>query len=967
MNRSPLFEQENHPGPSGLPRIRQQSKVQARALSLPVTASSSASAAVTPCPSSASSAGGSNFQSATASPGLEDLHRFPSESLHSFSFAQPSEELLHSRYNVLKRSINFMKDRGWVPAMDTARVGEADVQGMADMLSRADMSGTAPGYRRGGAVTGPPHVTGENIFDRAFAEHSTSPASHTSHQVKEEPEEDDAPDSQLSDPGDELSPGKSLKSAPISRRVSLKRTFTDTGTSAVQNKLTDALSQPYSASGLMTPGTSFGTATPAVHSHSSKWSPVPQAVFRTEATPRWTILAANDLACLVFGITQKEFRKLSVLDLIQKERRPWLEAKLTEIPYEKEEEKPRPMSRFANMGNGVTAQLLSKPPAREKLARRAKTGDGYERPKSRKSRHAPTKSRGVLLCGDVVPIRKRNGTTGSASLWVMDKRGGLIWVIEEIAENTAVVEFDTEGHLLKSEGDIQQIWGRPSFSQGTSIFDILPNVPYASNVSAGPDFRGIIKARYFTARTAGRMDVPVAVEACSSPYDLRISSFPHIAGMMVLSANTMDIISANPVFSAALFGQGRPEGSRITQFIPDFDTFLSILTDEDNIPLVDGMVIPENSFRRARALSILREGKAHVATLFSHPTGLPARHSDGGQIMVDVQMRIVRSESFFPSGQMPTVGEHEEFHEGNGKIPSSITEVVFALWVTYSRHLHSAHDSVPRQISERKLQPRSSLPEDLSGDRTPTLSVGGDGATVLAENKTDSLWQQLNEAASEPLTDKPAEPVPEVTTKEVVSKKKTISDYVTIEDMGQGAYGQVKLVRSKEDPNKKVVLKYVTKKRILVDTWTRDRQLGTVPLEIHILNYLRRENLQHPNIIDMEGFFEDDVNYYIEMTPHGFPGMDLFDYVELKAHMEEDEVRNIFRQVVSAIDHLHTKALVAHRDIKDENVILDGEGRIKLIDFGSAAYLRSGPFDVFVGTIGKRFSPFFLIRQLTVI
>jgi protein-serine/threonine kinase len=189
--------------------------------------------------------------------------------------------------------------------------------------------------------------------------------------------------------------------------------------------------------------------------------------------------------------------------------------------------------------------------------------------------------------------------------------------------------------------------------------------------------------------------------------------------------------------------------------------------------------------------------------------------------------------------------------------------------------------------------------------------------------------------------------------KKETSQTRTINDYLILEEMGQGVYGQVKLAQLKKQPNKKMILKYVTKKRILVDTWTCDQWLGTVPLEIHVLDFLRRDGYKHPNIVEIEGFFEDDINYYIEMIPHGLPGMDLFDYIELKANMDELECRNIFKQVTSAINHLHTKVLIVHRDIKDENVVLDREGRIKLIDFGSAAYIKDGPFNVFVGTLGK--------------
>lgn len=144
------------------------------------------------------------------------------------------------------------------------------------------------------------------------------------------------------------------------------------------------------------------------------------------------------------------------------------------------------------------------------------------------------------------------------------------------------------------------------------------------------------------------------------------------------------------------------------------------------------------------------------------------------------------------------------------------------------------------------------------------------------------------------------------------------------------------------------MLKYVTKKRILVDTWIRDRKLGTLPLEIHVLKYL--QSYRHKNVVDMLDYFEDETNYYIEMAPHGIPGMDLFDYIELRTDMDEDECRSIFYQVASAIHHLHSVGVV-HRDIKDENIILDGDGNIKLIDFGSATYIKNGPFSVFVGTI----------------
>lgn len=56
-------------------------------------------------------------------------------------------------------------------------------------------------------------------------------------------------------------------------------------------------------------------------------------------------------------------------------------------------------------------------------------------------------------------------------------------------------------------------------------------------------------------------------------------------------------------------------------------------------------------------------------------------------------------------------------------------------------------------------------------------------------------------------------------------------------------------------------------------------------------------------------------------------------------------------QLVSAVGYLRAKGIL-HRDIKDENVVIAEDFTIKLIDFGSAAYLERGRlFYTFCGTI----------------
>lgn len=965
----------------------------------------------------------------------EDLTRFPSESLHSFSFAHQSEDFMHNRQNVLKRSIAFMNDRnglGWPGAQNVAiasaqarLTGDQEMQSMLELLAKAKLvGGDSTPHGLGlipGPMTGPAQTDAENVFEKSFPVRSESPENMEDLALSPMQSRIAQP---LQNGGTLERPGLSPKTSsaewlqadreddhdqriprtgsPIAQRAGLKRTFTDTTSLSMQSKLVEAMAQPYvvsdaSYNDMLSPTlTKFPSAASlpghhqigsVVHGHSSRWVPAAQAIFTTEVKSPWTILAANDLACLVFGVTKAEVRKMGILEVVREERRAWLTSKLTHpedetsrstSPAERSQSQqtsPKSTTSFLLGSGGVTAKLLSKPSSRSQPPRRAQTDDGAgssivaARRKGSKAEpnHPGNKSRGVLLCGDVVPIQKRNGAIGAASLWVKEKKQSLIWVLEEIHEDSAVISLDDDGKIVKVDGSIAAIYGEEPTLEGLDISKLLPRLPRqgSDSRSGDIDWAELAKKKYFTCRNISRVNIPAVTEKMPNGRLLRLSSFPHIAGIICLSSTSLEVTSSNSVFSAALFGQPDPDGMHVTELIPGFDRILKILQDEDGVELIDGMVVPEHSFRRARAFLTIKDGITDLTSSFLRPDGLPAKHRDGQDIKIDVQMRVVKSDR-----QQGKYEDHAILEEDEHAAEGEESQIIYALWITYSRQLHSASQDVG--VASPMLSGyQTPMHQPSPGQRDVPVPVDMDSDDSKSEKSLSHasiLTEQLKLAAkktAELFTGSASgkkdhehieqNPTPAVGVPEVLepAAKKTIDDFVILEEMGQGAYGQVKLARYKRGGNK-VVLKYVTKRRILVDTWTRDRRLGTVPLEIHVLDYLRRDGFKHPNIVEMADFFEDDVNYYIEMVPHGLPGMDLFDYIELRVNMEEAECRSIFLQVAKAVFHLHIKAKVVHRDIKDENVVLDGEGNIKLIDFGSAAYIKNGPFDVFVGTIGKR-------------
>ncbi|MDX6439070.1 MAG: eukaryotic-like serine/threonine-protein kinase [Gaiellaceae bacterium] len=146
--------------------------------------------------------------------------------------------------------------------------------------------------------------------------------------------------------------------------------------------------------------------------------------------------------------------------------------------------------------------------------------------------------------------------------------------------------------------------------------------------------------------------------------------------------------------------------------------------------------------------------------------------------------------------------------------------------------------------------------------------------------------------------------------------------YLIIRKLGSGGMANVYLAADQE-LGRRVAIK------ILDDRHARDEQF---------VERFRREaqnaaGLSHPSIVSIYDRGDSEGTYYIAMEH--VEGRTLKELLVARGPSPLGIAIDYTRQILSALRFAHRNGIV-HRDIKPHNVIVDGEGRVKVMDFGIA-------------------------------
>jgi serine/threonine protein kinase len=156
--------------------------------------------------------------------------------------------------------------------------------------------------------------------------------------------------------------------------------------------------------------------------------------------------------------------------------------------------------------------------------------------------------------------------------------------------------------------------------------------------------------------------------------------------------------------------------------------------------------------------------------------------------------------------------------------------------------------------------------------------------------------------------------------------------------LGRGYYGRVELWQRK-NTEELYAVKICAKSRLV-----EGNAVGTIFSERSVLL-----NAHHPYVVSFYFAFQTKHNFHLGLEY--VSGGNLRKRVMTVGGLPASDMKFYAAEIALALNYLH-KLHIMYRDLKTENVMLDGDGHAKLLDFGLAKHFENddGRTDTFCGT-----------------
>ena len=453
----------------------------------------------------------------------------------------------------------------------------------------------------------------------------------------------------------------------------------------------------------------------------------------------------------------------------------------------------------------------------------------------------------------------------------------------------------------------------------------------------------IDKINYFTIKQNSKNipSVLTSYEVKDNIAFLRLANTSFETCLLIVNSQNLRILNCGNKGCLNIFGWNKNHliGKSISTLIPAMQEMLYYLLEhypKQNylLPENQNMILPEHFIRKLNSECAKRDIPFYMSS------GLEGLHRDDSTLKIDVNLQVVDSNTIFLYVT---------------QLSDSITlEIDNTSCQLNEEYIMCKMAEQTRLPSLEKIESFSNVTKYYKRDKDDFVK---NGLYKLDSNLIINLLNSPNREGHQysHLSNSPSIPSSDAlylysSTEDIGQNKKIkkFSDYIILQELGEGAYGKVFICFHKKQKYI-VIIKIIYKNKIQRGTWVNDKEFGRIPTEISVMVKLNRNS--HDNTLKLLDFFEDEDSYYIECPVHGETGsVSLSELIESQPNLSEFEIKLTFKQTVAALMHLHEQGII-HRDIKEENIIVNSNGHIKMIDFGSAAFSTDGPFDMFLGTV----------------